>query len=127
LGVGSLTIKLADAQATYTPIGFFLSEPPQERLPIPDFRIMPGAHATRPSPDLLDMLYACQQRQDWYRDYARAMGEPPLAFVGSVETGLMARGSASASPVPSWRACSKVKRPSRRPFDCLDEEAIDFR
>jgi hypothetical protein len=24
----------------------------------------------RASPDLLDMLYACQERQGWYRDFA---------------------------------------------------------
>ena len=36
-----------------------------------------------PSPDLLDTVYLCQQRQDWYRDFALSMHEPALAFVGS--------------------------------------------
>ncbi len=73
------------AMATHTPVGyFFLPEPPVENVPIPDFRTVANSHVERPSPDLLDTLYLCQQRQEWYRDFARSMGEAPLAFVGSV-------------------------------------------
>lgn len=73
------------AKATHTPIGYlFLPEPPEERVPIPDFRTMAGAQSKRPSPDLLDTIYICQQRQEWYREYAESMDEQPLSFVGSV-------------------------------------------
>jgi Zn-dependent peptidase ImmA (M78 family) len=37
----------------------------------------------RPSPDLLDTVYICQQRQEWYRDFARSEGDDRLPFVGS--------------------------------------------
>jgi Zn-dependent peptidase ImmA (M78 family) len=75
----------AFAKATYTPIGFlFLPEPPVENIPIPDFRRIENGHVGHPSPDLLDTIYVCQQRQEWYRDYARSLGEDPLAFVRSM-------------------------------------------
>jgi Zn-dependent peptidase ImmA (M78 family) len=73
------------AKATYAPIGFlFLPEPPVEHVPIPDLRTVGNRHVTRPSPDLLDTVYICQQRQEWYRDFARSEREDPLPFVGSV-------------------------------------------
>jgi Zn-dependent peptidase ImmA (M78 family) len=75
----------AFAKATYTPVGYlFLPEPPIEKIPIPDFRAPGNERIGHPSPDLLDTIYVCQQRQEWYRDFARSMGEKPLSFVGSV-------------------------------------------
>ena len=72
------------ARATHTAIGyFFLPEPPEEVLPIPDFRTLPEARNQPPSVDLLETIYLCQQRQNWYRDYARLQREPLVAFVGS--------------------------------------------
>ena len=77
----------AFAKATYAPIGYlFLQEPPAEELPVTDFRTMGDVEVSRPSPDLLDTLHICQQRQNWYRDEARTSGEPPLEFVGSLDT-----------------------------------------
>lgn len=77
----------AYAKATRTPVGFmFLPQPPQtERVPIPDFRTFGGRPSVRtPTPDLLDTIYACQQRQDWYRDYAETTGADPVTLVGSL-------------------------------------------
>jgi len=72
------------ARVTHTAIGYFLlPEPPEEVLPIPDFRTVPQARNQPPSVDLLETIYLCQQRQSWYRDYARLQGESPVAFVGS--------------------------------------------
>jgi Zn-dependent peptidase ImmA (M78 family) len=73
------------ANATHTPFGyFFLPKPPEESVPIPDLRTVGNQYIGNPSPDLLDTMYICQQRQEWYRDFARSMGEKPLSFVGSV-------------------------------------------
>ena len=74
------------AHTTHTPIGsFFLTEPPEEKIPIPDFRTIGGTPIVRPSPDLLDTIYLCQQRQDWYRDYAQEHQLDPVSFVGSLD------------------------------------------
>jgi Zn-dependent peptidase ImmA (M78 family) len=74
------------AQAVHAPIGyFFLPQPPDERVPIPDFRTKSNFRFGRPSPDLLDTIYLCQQRQEWYRDFARFEREEPLGFVGSAK------------------------------------------
>jgi len=75
------------AQATHAPLGaFFLPAPPQESIPIPDFRTM-GHGVPRLSADLLDVIYTCQNRQTWYRDEALVNGETPLPFVGSLTPG----------------------------------------
>ncbi len=74
----------AFARAARAPVGYlFISEPPEETVPIPDFRTFAGHAITHPSPNLLDMIYACQERQSWFRDFARITGEPDLDFVGS--------------------------------------------
>jgi Zn-dependent peptidase ImmA (M78 family) len=63
---------------------FFLPAPPDEPLPIPDFRTVADRAIAQPSPNLLDTVYICQQRQDWYRDHAQVTGQAPLSFVGSL-------------------------------------------
>jgi hypothetical protein len=60
-----------------------MARPPVERVPIPDLRASGNGRIGRPSPNLLDMLSLCRQRQAWYRDFARGQGDKPLAFVGS--------------------------------------------
>ncbi len=73
------------AHATHTPIGyFFLDNPPVDRLPVPDFRTIGSGSVATPSPNLLDTIALCEQRQEWYRDFARSGGEDPIGFVGSL-------------------------------------------
>jgi Zn-dependent peptidase ImmA (M78 family) len=72
------------ARLTHTAFGyFFLPEPPELTLPVPDFRTLRDEALREPTSDLLDTLYLCQQRQDWYRDFARQQGLPDLPFVAS--------------------------------------------
>ncbi len=80
------TLRQAEnfAKAVHAPIGYlFLSKPPKEDMPIPDFRTFSGHEVTQPSLDLLETIYICQDRQDWYRNFARSNGEPDLNFVSS--------------------------------------------
>ena len=92
------TLKQAEAfaRAMHVPIGYlFLPEPPEELLPIADFRTMAG-QPVRPSPNLLDMLYAVQERQDWYREFALVTDEPKANFVGSLTTDTPVPAAAAA-------------------------------
>jgi Zn-dependent peptidase ImmA (M78 family) len=85
------------AQATHTPVGFFfLSEPPTEILPIPDFRTFADEPIARPSPDLLDTVYQCEQRQEWFREYAQVNRLDPVPFVSSSTLSTPAEEAATA-------------------------------
>ena len=72
------------AHATHTPEGFlYLNEPPDDRLPIPDFRTISDERVRRPSPDLLDTVALMQRRQTWMRDFLVEEAETQLEFIGS--------------------------------------------
>ena len=74
----------AFARVVHVPAGYlFLSEPPDEPVPIPDFRTFAGQAASRLSPNLLDTIYTCQDRKNWYREFARVEGQSECTFVGS--------------------------------------------
>ena len=83
---GKISIAQADrlAERTYTPLGYlYLSKPPEEPLPIRDFRTPGDVPLRRPSPNLLDTIYQMQRRQDWMRDDLIESGADPLPFVGT--------------------------------------------
>ncbi|GAB3619884.1 ImmA/IrrE family metallo-endopeptidase [Glutamicibacter endophyticus] len=72
------------AHDTHVPFGqLFLSEPPYEPLPIPDLRTLDGRPIARPSADLLDTVFQCQIRQEWFRNHLIETGAPSVALVGS--------------------------------------------
>ena len=88
-GEASPTLKQLEdfAKATHTPVGYmFLDAPPAETVPIPDYRTMADGGVTQPSADLLDTIFRCQQRQEWYRSFAQVNQEPPVAFIGTLTT-----------------------------------------
>lgn len=66
------------------PFGYlYLSNPPEETLPIPDLRTLPNTPSGgQPSPDFLEVLYDAQHKQAWYRDELLESGASPLPFVG---------------------------------------------
>ncbi len=83
---GELSIAQADrlAARTYTPLGYlYLSKPPEEPLPIRDFRTRGDGPPRRPSVNLLDTVYQMQRRQNWMRDDLIEGGADPLPFVGA--------------------------------------------
>ena len=71
------------AQILRVPFGyFFLSTPPVQELPIPDFRTLPGDNPLEPSPDFLDLLNDTLAKQQWFREYRESEGSEELPFVG---------------------------------------------
>ena len=111
------------SHATHTPEGFlYLSEPPEDRLPITDFRTVGDKPLLRPSPDLLETVYQMQRRQEWLRGELLADETPPLAFVGAfpVDTGPEAVATAMretlglerewAGGEPGWDAALRFLR-----------------
>ena len=85
-GTARPTLKQLEtfARTSRVPVGYlFLSEVPIEEVPISDFRTVGDSAIGCPSPEMLDTVHLCQQRQDWYHEFARVEGERPLPFVGS--------------------------------------------
>ena len=74
------------AHKTMTPLGYlFLDAPPDEALPIPDFRTVGDTPIDRPSPNLLETIQVMKRRQAWMRDFLIEEGQDPLDFVGSAK------------------------------------------
>ncbi|MBX2970984.1 MAG: ImmA/IrrE family metallo-endopeptidase [Cyclobacteriaceae bacterium] len=69
------------SKKVHLPFGYlFLSEPPQEKLPIPYFRTS-GDSKDRISINVYDTILLLQQRQDWLKNYLKDSGSPRLPFV----------------------------------------------
>lgn len=71
------------SRATHTAEGLlYLSSPPDDRLPVTDFRTVGNRPLLRPSPDLLETVYIMQRRQEWMRGELIRDETHPLSFVG---------------------------------------------
>ncbi|MYE01722.1 MAG: ImmA/IrrE family metallo-endopeptidase [Alphaproteobacteria bacterium] len=121
----------AFADAVRVPVGYlFLETPPEEEAPIPDFRTVGGQPMRRPGPDLLETIRICQERQGWYREYARAAGQPELAFVGSATVDMPPEAAAARMrnaldfDIRSRRACPTWTEALRLFVRCADEAGI---
>lgn len=112
------------AKAVHVPIGYlFFDEPPEEPLPVPDMRTVSGTPLARPSPNLLDTLYAMQRRQAWLREDRIECEAEPLDFVGNARMGddpeaigremrrIVVLGDRWAAAVRTWEeAVSELRR-----------------
>jgi Zn-dependent peptidase ImmA (M78 family)/DNA-binding XRE family transcriptional regulator len=86
-GLRRPTLKQAErlAHTLRIPFGYlFLSSPPVETVPLPDFRTMPVRTRRGPglSPDLRDVLNDVLVKQEWYRDFLLEEEAEPVALVG---------------------------------------------
>lgn len=76
------------ARRAMVPFGYlFLERPPDETLPVPDFRTRTDAGVRRPTPNLIETIFEVQRRQDWMREYLVEEGQENLPFVGSAQVG----------------------------------------
>ena len=111
------------AQRTYTPEGYlFLDEPPEDHLPIADFRTVGDRPLRRPSPNLLDTVYTMQSRRAWMREELLSEEADPLEFVGAFDDSADVEEAADgirdvlglendwASRNPSWSAALRQLR-----------------
>lgn len=84
-GNGRPTFRQAKSLANkfYIPFGYlFLSSPPEEKLPLPDFRTVAGTKAYPPSPEFFDVLSDVLRKQQWYREYQERLDAEKLQFIG---------------------------------------------
>ncbi|MCY4175417.1 MAG: ImmA/IrrE family metallo-endopeptidase [Acidimicrobiaceae bacterium] len=60
-----------------------MPEPPEEHLPVADFRTIKSASQASPSAELIDTIHMMQRRQAWLRETLVGEEAAPRAFVGS--------------------------------------------
>jgi Zn-dependent peptidase ImmA (M78 family)/DNA-binding XRE family transcriptional regulator len=85
----SLSKAMEIAKTLRIPFGYlFLSRPPLEQLPIPDFRTVAGEKPRGISLELRDVIQSALLKQQWFQDYRSREGESGFDFVlGDVSKG----------------------------------------
>jgi Zn-dependent peptidase ImmA (M78 family) len=76
------------ARQAMVPFGYlFLEQPPNEELPVPDYRTRTDEGVRQPTPNLIETIFEMQRRQDWMREYLLEEGHEELPYVGSARLG----------------------------------------
>jgi Zn-dependent peptidase ImmA (M78 family)/transcriptional regulator with XRE-family HTH domain len=71
------------AEILHIPFGYlYLPEPPEELLPIADFRTVGDDPVSPLGAEFRDLLNDVLRKQLWYREYRQQQGDLPLAFIG---------------------------------------------
>lgn len=116
------------AHSTHVPLGYlFLSEPPEEELPVEDMRTLANREVRTPSANLLDTIYQCQSRQDWYREYLESHEAPEVGFVGSADPNSSAESIADhirrllSFELPDRSAIASQEDPRRYLIDRIED------
>ena len=76
-GSKSIAMGQAEKLAGYALVPFgvlFADEPPTYKLPIPDLRSKKNLYVNNPSPNMLEIIFDAQEKQEWYRDYLIEVG-----------------------------------------------------
>lgn len=75
------------ARSLRIPFGYlYLPQPPNEQLPLPDFRTLSARSPAQRSQDLLALVNSLTRKQEWYREFLNSQGARPRQFAGSART-----------------------------------------
>lgn len=119
-GSDAPTFKQAQklAKRLRIPFGYlFLESPPDEDLPLPDFRRVRGSLPRETSIDLREVISDVLRKQDWYRDHRLECDEEPVELVGRFT--LTSSVQEIAEDIGSHLDFETVVRPKSRLADFL--------
>lgn len=122
---GELTLRKAEkvADVCHLPFGYlYLDNPPDEKLPINDFRTVGSMRIKQVSIDLREIINTAIARQDWYRLRAIQDDVPPFEYVGSLQATENVKSAALKirklfdletsgwTHVPDWKKAFDIQR-----------------
>ena len=71
------------AKVLHVPFGYlFLTDPPDEDLPLRDLRTRQDSASLSPSPNFLEVAYDALRKQEWYRGYLLEQDASEIPFIG---------------------------------------------